>query len=743
MRSPTGTTSLGRRQWFGVMPVFRAHLPVGVFLALLLLLLAGCGRAADPVAGPTLAGTPTVVHQPPQPRSGDAVTVTIDVPASNTLVQMTLQVQKVEPGRYRRRIDPEFEKDWQDIPMIRDPAASKEGRGSGLRFTVIVPGELQRHRHLLRYRFRGVNDQGISVAWPNPTNACPNLAWFVYDGLPPWTGASRPGRTAARAFSSEFLGTLPVYHLIAREEDVERSQWDPEHNRRPFHGTLVYDGRVYDHIEFHNRGQASTYVAGKNKWGFRFPRGHEFQARDAWGRPYRHGWRGFNLNACASPWAQVNRGMAGMDEALSYRAFQLAGVPSPDTFWVHFRVVDSAAESTERDQYRGDLWGLYLVVQDKNGTWLRERSMPDGNLFSAESGLKHQAPGMPNDGSDIREFFSGMEGSPSEPWWRRHLDVDAFHSFHAMNRVLGNVDLRPDGNYYLYHRPDARWVVLPHDLDMMFIPRTHWPGTMQAVECLSIPTLRIAYRNRAREILDLFCSDPSPSGGQVGQLVAELSRFIAPVGQERTWAELDEALWNWHPASQAKGHFNRNPYHDQRFGGDWVRRLARPDFAGFCQYILDYCTDTRAEKNYRPNDGDQRGYGFGFLQFDARDPEIPERPSIRPIVASGQPDRSRVFGISKFASPKGHPFHSIQWRIAEIRAEGTAGFDGKGPWRYELESSSTIPPVTTESPEFRLDPKVCLDGRTYRIRARYCDATGRCSHWSLPITFVAAAAPEP
>ncbi|MBL9139536.1 MAG: CotH kinase family protein [Verrucomicrobiales bacterium] len=695
---------------------------------------AGCERHSDSFAGSALNGSPRVLYQPTQPRSGQAVSVAIFVPSQNPVVQMTLQVQSVEPGRYRRRTDPEFDQDWQDFPMEPGPQEATNGVAPGTPFTATVPGELQRHRHLMRFRFRGVTDQGSPVAWPNPTNECPNFAWFVYDGLPSWTGASRPGRTDARRFSSNFLATLPAYHLIAKGKDVEQSQWDPEHNRQPFLGTLVYDDRVYDHIQFHNRGQASTYVAGKNKWGFRFPRGQEFHARDAWGRPYRHGWRAFNLNACASPWAQVNRGMAGLDEALSYRAFQLADVPSPDTHWVHFRVIDAVTESNDRDQYQGDLWGLYLVVQDKNGTWLRERGLPDGNLFSAESGLKHRATGMPENGNDLRDFFIGMEHSPSERWWRQHLDVNAFLSFHAMNRVLGNVDLRPDGNYYLYHRPDEQWVVLPHDLDMMFIPRTHWPGTMQAVECLAIPALRIEYKNRAREILDLFCSDASPTGGQVGQLIAEFSRFIAPPGHSRTWAELDEAMWNWHPSSQARGEFNRTPYHDHRFGGDWVRRLSPPDFSGFCQYILDYCTDTRAEKNYRPNDGDQRGYGFGFLQFEARDPEIPERPTIHPLDSAPERNPRFAFGVSKFVSPKAHPFQSIEWRLAEIGAEA------QGPWHYELQASRTTPPLTRESPEFHVESTTLQSGRSYRVRARYRDATGRCSHWSHPISVVAAAA---
>ena len=264
---------------------------------------------------------------------------------------------------------------------------------------------------------------GAAARLPQATNPCPNFAWFVYDGVPAWTGASKPGSTPLLTFSPAFLTSLPVYHLIARAGDVERSQWDTASNRKPFLGTLIYDGRVYDHIQFHNRGQASTYLAGKNKWGFRFNQSQEFEARDLWGRRYRYPWRGLNLNACASPWAQVNRGMAGMDEAVSFHVYQLAGVPSPDTHWVHFRVIDAAEETSTRNQYGGDLWGLYLVVQEKNGTWLRECGLPEGNIHSPETGPKHIARGTPADGSDWREFSRASGRQQSEAWWRACLQA--------------------------------------------------------------------------------------------------------------------------------------------------------------------------------------------------------------------------------------------------------------------------------------------------------------------------------
>src|SRR5262249_32932044 len=144
---------------------------------------------------------------------------------------------------------------------------------------------------------------------------------------------------------------------------------------------------------------------------------------------------------------------------------------SPDTFWVQFRVIDAKDEFVS--QYEGDLWGLYLVVQEKGGAWLRENGLPDGNIYSAESGPKHLLPGGPQNSEDLIQFRNGCERNREEPWWRANLYLPAYYNFHAVNRLVANIDLRPDGNYYLYHKPDGHWVVLPHDLDMMFIPKTH------------------------------------------------------------------------------------------------------------------------------------------------------------------------------------------------------------------------------------------------------------------------------
>src|SRR5207247_2067860 len=196
---------------------------------------------------------------------------------------------------------------------------------------------------------------------------------------PAWRGASRPGATQARLFSAELMASLPIYHLLAIESDVLKSQYDGAYEDVQFLGTMVYDGEVYDHMEFENRGEFSTYVSGKNKWRLHFNRAHEFQARDNYGTKYKTTWRTMNISAVASPWVPTNRGMAGLDEGVAFKLYNLAGIPTPSTNYFQLRVIDEAVEAHPTDQYRGDLWGLYLTIEHTDGRFLDERGLPDGN----------------------------------------------------------------------------------------------------------------------------------------------------------------------------------------------------------------------------------------------------------------------------------------------------------------------------------------------------------------------------
>ena len=680
-----------------------------------------------------------VAHVPLQPHAGQALTIGARVRASAGIRGVALEYQVIEPGAYIRRSDPAYDEGWKSVSM-NDEGRDGDARAGDAIFTAVLPAFLSVHRRLIRYRIIAEDAAGSKVRVPYEDDASSNFAVFVYNGPPAWTGSVEPGKSLPLTFPEALMATLPSLTLIANREDVERSQWDGGANKAKFAGTVISEGRVYDNIIFHNRGQASTFVSGKNKWGFKFDRGHDLDARDTWGRKFAHGWDSMPMNACASPWVQSNRGMAGLDEAVSFRLYELAGDPSPRVRHVQFRIIDRAEEAPAKNQYQGDLWGLYLEVEDPDGGFLTTRHLPEGNVYRIAGGggdRKHQSPDQPSDTSDWNSFRDDSHKDQSEAWWREHLDLPAFYAFHAINRLSGNVDLREGDNHYFYHRPDGRWTVIPWDLDMMFIPKSHQSGRIDQDRCLEIPALRIEYKNRCRELLDLLCADASPRGGQVGQMVDEFAAVVHPVGFKFAWPELDECLWNYHPHTSEKGAFYRNPMP----GGpdnNWTRTLATPDFFGFAKFITDYCTDTRPESKWRHDDGDPRGYGFGYLRDEAKDSEVPERPRITSVGVAGFPINNLRFQCSPFAGPRGaEGFAAMQWRIGQIFAPGIPGYVAGQPRRYEIEEVWTSPELAEFKSDIQIPASVVTPGATYRARVRVKDDAGRWSRWSEAAQFVA------
>jgi hypothetical protein len=267
-----------------------------------------------------------VQHLPLQPKPDIPVLVTARMPAGTT--KATLQLQAVAPGKYVRKSDPSYLKDWTDLPMRDDGREGDAKAGDGI-FSVRVPATWQRHRWLVRYCIVSIDKEGQPTQTPPADEPSPNFAWWCDAGPSPWAGTRDPGKTPVLSFSSEFLGTMQTMHLVAKADDVARSQWDGAFHRKKLPGTIVYRGVVHDHIQFSNRGRGSANIAGKNKWGLKFnDRSLLFHDHD--GVRWPDSIRSLNLNPGGStPYLPVFRGITGLDEVLSLRAYRLVGVPSP------------------------------------------------------------------------------------------------------------------------------------------------------------------------------------------------------------------------------------------------------------------------------------------------------------------------------------------------------------------------------------------------------------------------------
>ena len=729
-----------------------------------------------------------VVHSPEKPVSGQDVTVTAVLADTDGVGAVELEYQLVDPGSYIRVTDAAYKTTWESVIMTDDGTGSDTVASDGI-YTAVVPGALQTHRRLTRYRIRFADTLANFSLAPFADDAASNFAWFTYDGVPAWQGAQRPvtkvpgNPTSVDTFSSETLDSVPVYTLITHSDDVLNSQYNGSYNKVRFRGTFVADGVVFDNIEFRNRGQASTYNTGKNKWRFHFNPGRDFQAYNNDGEAYSETWGSFSANGNAGPWVAVHKGSVGIEEATSLKLFELAGVPSPATHFYHFRVIRGANEAPASGtmvsdpistsgqidgQYAGDFWGTYLAVERVKGGFLDSRDLPDGNVYKIESNggdPDHLVTGYPDDSSDWNAFRDASNTTQTESWWRTNMDMEAYYTFHAINRLIGNVDLRKGENHFFYHRvtTDNRWVPIPWDLDMMYIPKTHqgtnisgtfYPGVVdQHRSILENPALALEYRNRAREILDLVGSNADQDGGQIGQLFDQYARILSPAGTTDTLVNADAALWNLHPRAKGSwnsttglgsasgqtnhlGNFFRRVFSDSRFGGSWTRTLGDPESTAvpthldLVNYFVDYATDTfPSEETWSFNNGDQRGYGYETLVSESADPAISDTPMLSYAGPASYPQNKLEFSSSTFSGV--HSYASTEWRLAEISAPGVTGFDGS--WKYEV---TTTWAESNTGTTMTIPAQAVTLGKTYRARVRFMDATGRASHWSAPIEFV-------
>ena len=122
-----------------------------------------------------------------------------------------------------------------------------------------LPGTLQTHRRLIRYRITVTDIAGASVRTPYADDESPNFAYFCYNGVTDWNASKRPGVAPNVTYPAEALDSIAVYHLITKQSDVVACQWTgPNDGAYRYLGTWIYDGKVYDHMRYRIRGNAST-----------------------------------------------------------------------------------------------------------------------------------------------------------------------------------------------------------------------------------------------------------------------------------------------------------------------------------------------------------------------------------------------------------------------------------------------------------------------------------------------------
>ena len=673
--------------------------------ALALLAVVSLARAADPAAPLRQA-----LHEPPAPRAGEAVR--ISVTALTGVTQVRLWYQLVDPGAYLEAKDAAFGTNWivQDMPPgQRDPATT--------RFTSPMPSALQRHRRLVRYRFTARTGDGSEISYPATNDVVPNFAYFVYDGVPAWAGAINPksGDERLRAplvFDTNAMRRVQSYILLAKGPSVTNLTWRDRATDKEYHytGTLVADGVVYDHVRMRARGGMWRFSMAKNMWKFAFNKGHELRVRDDYGRPDPVPWSKLNLRACIQQGDYGCRGEQGLFETVGFRLFNLAAVPASLTHWLQLRII-TGLEETPADQYRGDFWGLYLALEEVDGGFLRAHGLEDGNLFKMEDGagtLSHAAEGAMTNRSDLFKFMAAYQGSAlSEKRWRSLLDLPEYYSYRAICECIHHYDIGYGKNYYYYHDLESgRWQVIPYDIDLTWADHMFGNGEEPFNRpVLAQPKLRIEYQNRLREIRDLLYNP-----GEAGRLIEECAAVIADPAGAPAPAQADRAKWDYHPVMRT----------GEKAGQGMFYRISRTrDFAGMAQLMKDYVAT--------------RGKWIDTRLLN--DAPIPATPEVAYAGPPGFPPAGLTFRVSEYRG--GSPFAAAQYRLAEIAPPVLEHGRPIAPGKYEITPAWTSGDLTNAVTEFVVPAKAVTAGVTYRVRARVRDTAGAWSHWSAPVEFVA------
>ena len=660
-----------------------------------------------------------VEHIPAQPTAGQTVRITAKVTDPDGVTNVMLHYQIVDPGSYIEITDAAYTNNWVNQPMTL--------LGQDI-YQAVLPISLQVHRRLVRYRITAVDSTGRSVRVPYPDDPQPNFAYFVYNGVPEWHGSLQAGGPAT-TFGTTIMRRLPTYHLVSKRTSVETATWFERYggDLYKWKGTLVYDGKVYDHISYRARGGVWRYAMVKNMWKFDFNRGHDFEPKDDYGRPFEVPWTKLNLGANIQQADFEHRGEQGMFESVGFKLFNLAGVESPNSAFVQLRIIDEAAESFPNNQYEGDFWGVYLAIEQEDGRFLEQHGLPDGNLYKMEGGtgeLNNLGPAGPADKSDLN-YLLGAYNNASDAWWRTNIDLAKYYSYQAIVQAIHHYDICYDKNFFYYRNPETGlWAVHSWDLDLT------WANNMYDAGCGGVdrfkqrllnntrPVFEMEWRNRIREVRDLLFNTD-----QAFRLIDEYAWQLRGPTNVPTILDADRYMWDYNPKmingtySSTLSKAGQGRYYTFPLENASLPASVRGTFNATIQLMKNYVIARSA-----------------FVDAIAADSTIPTTPTVISTSPSNFPLNRLTFRAANYSGV--NPFAAMKWRIAEITPTNFPVSALLEPAKYEITPAWESEEIAPFNSDIAIPSSAVKAGDTYRARVRFKDATGRWSRWSPPFEFL-------
>lgn len=198
-----------------------------------------------------------------------------------------------------------------------------------------------------------------------------------------------------------------------------------------------------------------------------------------------------------------------------------------------------------------------------------------------------------------------------------------------------------------------------------------------------------------------------------------------------SFVDADVALWDYHPQNNYQGDF----FQTVKYTGD---------FDGVIDRMKNFIRHRVVEGD--PNEGSAEP---GLSEI-CDDPAIPNTPVITFVGDSNYPRNNLRFQTSAFSDPQSSgTFAAMKWRIAEVEPWSQLHtqeqekdvslihnvLDREG--RYEINAVWESEELSEFNSSIQIPTNVVKAGSTYRIRCRMKDNTGRWSHWSEPVQFLA------
>ncbi len=637
----------------------------------------------------------SVSKSPDNPTSSEAVRIKADIKnLANLTGNLTVQLeyQAMSAGSYIKKSTAAYVNNWTTLPMNDNGTGPDSTANNGI-YTGIIPASVHQHRMLVRYRVRITTTTGFSKRFPDQNFQESNYAYYVYNGDAPMNG-----------YNLSTLPTMEDFTVISTKTEVDTFIGNGSNNVQQYQGTnyggegtVVYEGKVYDHVRFRPRGGNSRRQRVKPALKFDMNKEHTFETVDDFGNSYNEKRGKIRLSGT---WVN-DLGGHGLPESLIYKMLELSGGLSRSTDYTILRIVDTQTETGNA----GDFWGIYLIQEDFNSDYLKEHDLPEGNFWTTDRDSRFRV-------LDYQGEFANSSTQPTFAPYNETRGTFTITSDGDLPKLFGEkaaaVAFGMNGINYIgkhsyseyYNSESGKYHAWWGDMDNAFgapqdDPISFLRSTANFTSVyrndMDIPvSMFIDFQSNFRSYYDLLLNQE-----QREYLVdMEAAKIFTP-GPANDWAEVDHSRWD---AFQN--------YDETSFDGH----------VAWYKTFLDNRTNVYIKNN--------SNHGI----YDAN---IPSKPFIT-LTGSTALDNITLTNSSYAGSST---FTALEWRVGEWSDPSNPIYAGSEPI-YEVEHKWRS---GEESPSYTYTIPAAANleaGKTYKIRVRYKDAQQRWSHWSDPIKII-------